>query len=210
MKKVFWVIIVVLAILVGLIPVFYIKDGVSEGYLELKSQEVLRSKIWWFFLYTHIISGGIAILIGWIQFNKSLREKRVCWHRTVGKLYFISSLIAAISGFHLGFYATGGWISAIGFITVSCIYFYTTLMGFIVIRKKQLVQHQNFMTYSYATCLAAVSLRVFVPLSSLITDNYTLSYTIIAWFAWIPNLMIAYWVNKNRKDKMLTNESIIK
>lgn len=54
------------------------------------------------------------------------------------------------------------------------------------------------MTYSYATCLAAVSLRLYVPLSSLITDNYILSYTIIAWFAWVPNLFIAYWINKNR------------
>lgn len=203
MKKIIWAIIVILAILVGLIPVFYLKDGVSEGYLALKSQEVLKSKAWWFFLYTHIVSGGIAILIGWIQFNKTLQKKRVNWHRTIGKLYVVSALVAAISGFYLGFFATGGWLPALGFITVSCIYFYTTLMGFLSIKKKQLIGHQNYMTYSYAACLAAVSLRVFVPLSSFITDNYVLSYTIIAWFAWIPNLMIAAWVNKKRSVNSL-------
>lgn len=203
MKKNIWAIIVILAILVGLIPVFYLKDGVSEGYLELKSQEVLKSKMWWFFLYTHIVSGGVAILIGWIQFNKTLQKKRFNWHRTIGKLYVVSALIASISGFYLGFFATGGWLPALGFITVSCIYFYTTLMGFLSIKKKQLIEHQNYMTYSYAACLAAVSLRVFVPLSSFITDNYVLSYTIIAWFAWIPNLMIAAWVNKKRSVNSL-------
>lgn len=110
MKKVFWGITVILAILVGLIPIFYLKDGVSEGYLELKIQEVLKSKTWWVFLYTHIISGGIAILIGWIQFSKTLHQKYTKWHRIIGKLYFISSLIGSISGFYLGFYATGGWL----------------------------------------------------------------------------------------------------
>lgn len=201
MKKILWGIIVVLAILVGIIPITYLINGVSEGYLELKSQIVLHSKVWWFFLYTHIISGGLAILLGWIQFNKTLLQKHLNWHRIIGKIYVIAALVCAISGFYIGFYATGGWIAAVGFIAVSCIYFYTTLQGFLAIRKRQIIQHQNYMTYSYATCLAAVSLRVFVPLSSLITDNYVLAYTFIAWLAWIPNLMIAYWVNKNRQAK---------
>lgn len=200
MKKTIWVIIVILAILVGYIPIQYLISGVSTGYLELKSQEVLHSTTWWVFLYTHITSGGIAILIGWIQFSKNLQKKRLNWHRTIGKIYVIVALICALSGLYIGFYATGGWLPALGFITVSCIYFYTTLQGYLTIRNKQITQHQNFMTYSYAACLSAVSLRVFVPLSYLFTDNYILSYTIIAWFAWIPNLLIAYWVNNNRKE----------
>lgn len=209
MKKALWIIIVLLALLVGFIPISYLTNGISEGYLSLKSPEVLKSKLWWFFLYVHIVSGGIAILIGWIQFNKNLLQKRVNWHRNIGKLYIISALLCALSGFYIGFYATGGWLAALGFIMVSCIYFYTTLKGFLHIRNSQLILHQNYMTYSYATCLAAVSLRVFVPLSSFITDNYLLSYTLIAWLAWIPNLLIAYWVNKNREANVAI-ESILK
>lgn len=207
MKKALWIITVILALLVGFIPISYLSNGINEGYLSLKSLEVVQSKLWRFFLYVHIVSGGIAILIGWIQFNRNLLKKRPHWHRTIGKLYVISALLCSISGFYIGFYATGGWLAALGFIIVSCIYFYTTLKGFLHIRNRQLIPHQNYMTYSYATCLAAVSLRVFVPLSSLITDDYLLSYTLIAWLAWIPNLFIAYWVNKSRQAKM-TADSI--
>jgi uncharacterized membrane protein len=202
MKKVLWVITVILALLVGFIPISYLTNGISEDYLTLKDPEIVHSKLWWFFLYVHIVSGGIAILIGWIQFNRNLLKNRVHWHRNIGKLYVICALLCSISGLYIGFYATGGWLAACGFILVSCIYFYTTLKGFLHIRAGQPIPHQNYMTYSYATCLAAVSLRVFVPLSSLITDNYTLSYTLIAWVAWIPNLLIAYWVNKGRQAKM--------
>lgn len=202
MKKALWIITVILALLVGFIPISYLTNGISEGYLSLKSPEVLKSKLWRFFLYVHIVSGGIAILIGWIQFNRNLLKSRPHWHQTIGKLYILSALPCSVSGFYIGFYATGGWLAALGFIIVSCIYFYTTLKGFLHIRNRQFIPHQNYMTYSYATCLAAVSLRVFVPLSSLITDDYILSYTLIAWLAWIPNLFIAYWVNKSRQAKM--------
>jgi uncharacterized membrane protein len=184
--------------LVGYIPVSYLIHGVAEGYLELKKPEVLRSQTWWVFLYIHMISGSLAILTGWIQFSKRMQNNYKVWHRNIGKVYVIASLICAISGFYIGFFATGGWLSALGFISVACIYFYTTLMGYLNIKRKDFILHQNFMTYSYATCLAAVTLRLWVPVSYIFKDNYILSYTIIAWVAWIPNLGVAYWVNKAR------------
>ncbi len=201
MKKILWVIVVVLALLIGYVPVHYLINGVEKGYLELKSQEVLHNNIWWTFLYTHITSGGIAILIGWLQFSDKLRTKRPNWHRSIGKIYVISALICSISGFYIGYYATGGLLAGLGFMSVAVIYFYTTLQGYLTIRKKHIVMHQNYMTYSYAACLAAVSLRILVPLSFIFTDDYIFSYTLIAWFAWIPNLGIAYWVNRGRLDE---------
>lgn len=198
MKKALWMIIIALAILVGIIPITYLVNGVNEGYLQLKSPEILRSKTWWFFLYIHAISGGIAILIGWIQFSKKILQNRPKLHRFIGKTYFFSAIPCSISGLYIGFYATGGFMAAAGFITVACIYFYTTLQGYLTIRKGQIAQHQNMMTYSYAVCLAAVSLRLSTPLAYLLGFEYVSSYTFIAWSAWIPNLMIAYWINKNR------------
>ena len=208
MKKILWIIVIILAILVGFIPITYLTSGVNEGFLELKSPETLRSKTWWVFLYIHTISGGIAILIGWIQFSKKLQQKRLNLHRIIGKIYIFSALFCSISGFYIGFYATGGFIAAAGFITVACIYFYTTLQGYLTIRKSEIFQHQNMMTYSYSVCLAAVSLRLSTPLAYLLGFEYVSSYTFIAWSAWIPNLAIAYWVNKNRKENMVIEKLI--
>lgn len=191
-------IIIALAILVGIIPINYLIYGVNEGYLQLKSPEILRSKTWWFFLYVHAISGGIAILIGWMQFSKKLLQNRPKLHRFIGRNYFFSAIICSMSGFYIGFYATGGFVAAAGFITVACIYFYTTLQGYLTIRKGEVIHHQNMMTYSYAVCLAAVSLRLSTPIAYLLDFEYIASYKFIAWSAWIPNLAIAYWINKNR------------
>lgn len=198
MRKVVWIIIL-LALLVSVMSFMYLFDGVNEGYLELKSKEVLKSRLWWSFLYTHIVTGGIAIVIGWIQFSKRMQTTYVKWHRTLGKIYVVMALLCAISGFYIGFFATGGWIPATGFIAMALISFYTTLQGFLAIKNKQITAHQNYMTYSYAACLAAVTLRIYIPLSFVLEIDYILAYSIIAWVSWIPNLAIAWWVNKRRE-----------
>ncbi|WP_157966108.1 DUF2306 domain-containing protein [Cognataquiflexum aquatile] len=204
--KSMWVIVVILAILIGYIPVDYLLNGVNTGYLELKSQALLNSKTWYFFLYMHIISGGITILIGWVQFNQTMQKKWTNLHRTIGKIYLISALFCSLSGIYVGFFATGGWVAAAGFITVACIYFYTSIQGFFHIKKGQILSHQNFMTYSYAVCLSAVTLRLATPTAYVLGLDYISSYQIIAWAAWIPNLAIAYWINKNRE----VNSQILK
>ena len=198
MRKVVWIIIL-LALLVSVMSFMYLFDGVNEGYLELKSKEVLKSRLWWSFLYTHIVTVGIAIVIGWIQFSKRMQTTYVKWHRTLGKIYVVMALLCAISGFYIGFFATGGWIPATGFIAMALIYFYTTLQGFLAIKNKQITAHQIYMTYSYAACLAAVTLRIYIPLSFVLEIDYILAYSIIAWVSWIPNLAIAWWVNKRRE-----------
>ena len=119
MRKVVWIIIILLALLVSVMSFMYLFDGVNEGYLELKSKEVLKSRLWWSFLYTHIVTVGIAIVIGWIQFSKRMQTTYVKWHRTLGKIYVVMALLCAISGFYIGFFATGGWIPATGFIAMA-------------------------------------------------------------------------------------------
>jgi hypothetical protein len=109
-------------------------------------------------------------------------------------------LPCAVTGFYVGFHATGGWIAASGFMSIAIIYFYTTLKGYLSIRTGQIVAHQNMMTYSYSLCLAAVTLRIYIPLSYLFGIDYILAYSIIAWVAWLPNLCIARWINQIRDD----------
>lgn len=203
MKKVVWIFIVLLALLVGVVTSMYLFYGVSEGFLELKSKEVIGSNTWWGFLYTHIVTGSLAILIGWMQFSKKMQTRYTQWHRTIGKVYVVSALLCAISGLYIGFYATGGWVAASGFISVAVVYFYTTLQGYLTIRNKQIVAHQNMMTYSYAACLAAVTLRLYIPLSFVLEIEYILAYSIIAWVSWLPNLGIAWWVNQNRSKNII-------
>lgn len=196
LNKTLWIIVVLLAILVGLIPLNYIEQDTESGFLELKDDTLLNSMAWQFAFNAHIISGGIAIMIGWLQFSKKLLSKRPKWHRVIGKIYIVAALTCALSGIYVGYFATGGPIAAAGFITIGIIYFYTTLKAYLHIRNRQIEQHKVMMVYSYAACMAAVTLRLYVPFLTVFLGDYFIAYRIVAWVSWIPNLLLARILSK--------------
>lgn len=202
MKKFSWIIIIALALIAGFIPFTYLIWDQSEGFLQLKSEALLKSIAWNIGFYFHIFSGTVAISTGWIQFNKKVLNKRAQLHRAIGKLYVLSALISSMAAIFIGFYAYGGWVARTGFIIIAFIFFYSTLKGFMFIKQKKFIQHKQAMTYSYAACLGAVTLRIYIPLGILCVDDYLTAYKIAAWLSWIPNLLIAYSINKNNGQAM--------
>lgn len=193
-KKILWFLFALFAILIGLYPsIYFFMDG-KTGLLSSKPDWILNSTVWHICFYTHIILGGLALLIGWLQFNNKLRINKPQTHRNVGKVYVISVLVSAIAGFYIALFAEQGLWASLGFVCLAIIWFTTTLMGYITIRNKQIIQHQMFMIYSYAACFAAVTLRVWLPLLIISTGNFGKSYIIVAWLCWIPNMLVAYLI----------------
>jgi hypothetical protein len=47
------------------------------------------------------------------------------------------------------------------------------------------------MIYSYAACLAAVTLRLWLPVLSMTFQHFVTAYTIVAWLCWVPNIIVA-------------------
>jgi hypothetical protein len=197
LKKGLWGFCILLAVLVGLFPVsFFIEE--KFGLLTLKPDALLADKVWRIGFYTHIVSGGLALLVGWLPFIRRIRNNHLAVHRNVGKFYVLSALTASATGVFLGFYATGGLVAAAGFVSLGATWFYATLAAYLHIRNKRVNRHETMMTYSYALCFAAVTLRTWLPLSALLGIEFITAYKFIAWFCWIPNLSVAYLLTRRR------------
>jgi len=200
MKKAGWIIVSITSFCIGLYPVTYFLVDRKFGLLSSKSEALLLNTPWNIGFYAHIVFGGIALFIGWIQFNQSLRFSRLMLHRTIGKIYVISALVSSLAGIYIGFFATGGVISSTGFIGLGVTWFATTLLAYQNIRHQRLSAHQKWMTYSYAACFAAVTLRIWLPILTSLTHDFLTSYKIVAWLCWVPNLIVAYFLNIRRPD----------
>ncbi|RLJ30932.1 putative membrane protein DUF2306 [Chryseobacterium sp. 7] len=196
MKKLLSVIMCVLALLIGLYPLIYAFVEHQYTFLGSKPLEVLHNIIWKSAFFTHIIFGGFALFIGWSQFSVSFRNKNLRIHRIIGGLYVISVVISSVSAIYMGFYANGGFISAAGFICLGLIWLMTTLAAVMQIRKGNIPKHERFMTYSYACTFAAVTLRLWFPLLKMATGDAESSYIAVAWLCWVPNLFVAYYINR--------------
>ncbi len=199
MKQATWVTIGVLSILTGLYPVIYFLIDSKFGLLSSKSAEVLNNNLWNIAFYGHITLGGLALLIGWSQFSKKMRIEKTELHRLIGKIYVISVLISGICSLFIAMYATGGIISILGFFLLGLIWLITTVLSFKAIKAGKIELHENFMIYSYASCFAAVTLRIWLPLLVIAIGDFIYAYRIVAWLCWVPNIIVAYFLIRNKR-----------
>lgn len=196
-NKVAWFVFAFLAIGVGLYPLLYVFVDGKIALLASKSDELLADVFWNIGFYGHILLGGVALMIGWVQFSEKIRSRNLSLHRNLGKLYVIAAVISGICGFYIAFNATGGLITTLGFMSLAVVWIFTTLKAYFAIRNGDIQLHQGMMIYSYAACFAAVTLRIWLPLLTAIIGDFTVAYRIVAWLCWVPNMVFAYfWVRR--------------
>lgn len=203
LKNIFWIVIVILAISIGLYPFSYLLFDMSNGLLSSKSKDVLSNPIWKFEFYTHIYLGGIALLLGWTQFVTWIRTKNIGLHRTIGKIYILSVLMSGIAGLYIAFFATGGMVAQFGFGSMASLWLFTTGMAYSSIKNKAIEKHQMWMIRSYSLTFAAVTLRLWMPILPSIFDlEFIESYRIISWLCWVPNLIFAQFLIRRESAKI--------
>lgn len=152
------------------------------------------SSIWHIMLLIHIFSSSVALLIGPFLFVNKIRKNKLFIHQVMGIVYVVSIGIGGLAGFYLAFYSTGGWISHIGFLLLSILWMYTSLMVPYYAIKKEIHVHRAWAIRSYSLTFAAVTLRLWLGLFALIfgVEDYVFYYTIISWLCWVPNIVIAW------------------
>ena len=202
-----WVLFAVMAVTIGLYPVIYFLIDREFGLLASKDDELLTNVFWNAGFYTHIILGGVALLIGWSQFSTRWREARLGMHRSIGKIYVVAALLSSLAAVYISFYSTGGITASLGFFALGCIWFLSTLRAFLSIRKGNVTEHQTMMIYSYASCFAAVTLRIWLPLLIIWYQDFVPAYRVVAWLCWVPNLVVAYLIVKriHKQSRVVIN-----
>ncbi len=195
-----------LCLLIGLYPLIYAFIDRRFGLLSTKSEALLADTVWNPAFYTHISLGGLALLTGWIQFNKQFRDNKPKTHRNIGRIYLVSVLLSGISGIYIALFATGGFISSFGFICLGIIWLFSSGNAYRLILKKDLLQHRIWMGHSYAACFAAVTLRIWLPLLIAMTGEFDSAYRIVAWLCWIPNMLYSSYLHR----LILDQENIMK
>jgi uncharacterized membrane protein len=183
------------AVFISLYPLKFLWSPVDEGLLGSKSAELISSFFYLPAFYTHIFLGGLALITGFSQFLPKLRRKRLGLHRALGKIYVIAVLLSGTAGLGIAYFATGGFVPALGFALLAILWLYTTANAYTSIRKMDISAHQKWMIRSYALCFAAVTLRIYLPVfTGLLGMSFIPAYTIIAWLCWMPNLAVAEWL----------------
>lgn len=175
-----------------------------------KESELLASSLWNTAFYTHVLFGGVSLIVGWPQFSQRLRRKRIQLHRNLGKVYLGAVALGGLAGLYIAIYALGGTVAQLGFGALALGWLFCTWKAYTNIRSKEIQQHRYWMLRSYALCWAAVTLRLWLPIFEIFTDlTFPGAYRIIAWLCWIPNLILAEFLIRRWRLKELAAHKTI-
>jgi uncharacterized membrane protein len=188
-----WILVAVLCMSVGAYPLAYLAADGKIGLLQTKSDALLADEWWRFGFYVHIVCGGVALFVGWTQFVKSLRIRYLQLHRNLGKLYVLMVCMSGVAAVCIAPFSSTGWVASLGFGSLGVVWLYFTLQAYRSVIRRDLRRHESHMVYSYSACLAAVTLRLWLPLLLIVFRlDFSVAYPMVAWLSWVPNLVVAH------------------
>jgi uncharacterized membrane protein len=142
-------------------------------------------------LVLHVAGAATALLVGSFQFLPRIRLSLPSVHRWNGRVYVVACLLGSNTGLVLALGATTGPWTTAGFASLAVLWCGSTILGWRAARLRRLADHRAWMVRSFALTLAAVTLRVYVPILLLLPVPFATGYSAISFLCWVPNLMAA-------------------
>jgi uncharacterized membrane protein len=146
------------------------------------------SRRWW--LVLHIAGGVIALTVGIVQLWLGLTNRVARLHRALGRLYVGVIVAGSIAGFYLALTISGNPPYAAGLFTLCVAWVVTTSMAVLAIRRRDVIQHREWMMRSFTVTFAFVTFRFGVD--ALISRGLEAAdaQAIMAWACWAVPLLL--------------------
>jgi uncharacterized membrane protein len=149
-------------------------------------------------LFIHVGGSIIALALGSLQFLPVLRRTAGPPHRWIGRVYVAGCLIGGAAGLILAPGSHAGPIASAGFGSLAVLWIAMTLLGWRAAVQGRFDKHRRWMIRSWALTLAAVTLRLYLPLVMILDLPFLPWYRAISFLAWVPNLIAAeLWLRRS-------------
>lgn len=152
---------------------------------------ILANRFFDHWIVVHAVAASTALMLGPLQLSSVVRRRRPALHRACGGLYIAGCIAGGASALVLSAGLSTGPLAAAGFGTLGVLWLHATMQGLRTARARDFSRHRVWMIRSYALTFAAVTLRIYLPMSQMIGIDFAFAYRCIAWLAWVPNLLIA-------------------
>ncbi|MFU8815455.1 MAG: DUF2306 domain-containing protein [Pseudomonadales bacterium] len=142
----------------------------------------------------HIAASSLALAVGAFQFWRPLRMRRPMLHRWNGRVYVAACVLGGLAGGAIALYSSAGLVANWGFFVLAVLWVPFTLLALAAAMRRDFVAHRRWMIRSFALTFGAVTLRLYLPVG-VMTVGFDTAYPIIAWLAWVPNLIaVEIWL----------------
>jgi len=142
-------------------------------------------------LLIHVAGAVTALLVGPIQLLPAIRARITWLHRWLGRVYVTGCLVGGTAGLVLALGVSSGPVTAAGFGMLAVLWLATTTLAWRAVLQRRFADHRAWMIRSFALTLAAVTLRLYLPIAEIMALPSEDAYRAISFLAWVPNLLAA-------------------
>lgn len=144
--------------------------------------------------FGHLLGGPLALAVGAFQLSAAIRNRFLKLHRWLGRLYVVAVMVGGVAGLALAVRSQGGLPAHFGFGLLAIGWLASTGIAYRRIRRGDQTAHRAWMLRSYSLTFAAVTLRIYLPLSQVAGLEFEPAYQAISWLCWVPNLLVVEWL----------------
>lgn len=141
-------------------------------------------------LLLHILGGSIALGVGIVQLWLGLTNRLTRLHRALGRVYVAAVLCGSVAAFFLALGISGNAPYASGLFMLCVAWVITTSIAVLAIRRRQVLQHREWMQRAYAVTFAFVTFRFGVDVLTSQGQPAADAQGIMAWACWAVPLLL--------------------
>ena len=202
--------------LIILLSGYYLFRAIRFRFLEEGIGETFWNKQFWFVF--HLSTAISPLALGPFQFWNMFRKRYMWWHRMLGKIYIIGSLLGGFSALYLGF-AQPYQGSIVPVILLALVWLFCTTAAWVTIVRKNVQAHRLFMIRSYVLALTFVSLRILSDMVEhwnilFFIDHPDVKDTTYEWLSWVLPILLTElcisWVPSMRMPRYTKSGAAIK
>lgn len=139
--------------------------------------------------YAHIVASPIALILGLLLLNATLREHFPRLHRRIGQVQVaIVLLLVTPSGLVMAQHAAGGRVSGVGLASLAVVTAGACGLGFRDALKGRYARHELWMRRVFTLLCSAVVLRILGGIATLLQAGADWVDPLLVWASWLTPL----------------------
>ncbi|MEC7771565.1 MAG: DUF2306 domain-containing protein [Bacteroidota bacterium] len=148
----------------------------------------------------HLFTTLAPLILGPIQFWNKFRIRYVEWHRLLGKIYIVGSLLGGFTSLILGITQPYEG-SIVPVVILALLWLFMTTSAWVTIKRKDIKNHRLFMIRSYTLALTFVVIRLLGDLvykANLLffIQSEEVKDATYEWMSWVlPLLIVELWIS---------------
>lgn len=147
----------------------------------------------------HALSGGVALIAGPLQCNRRILSKKRQVHRVIGHVYVGAIWMSSVGALWSAIFFDVNLAAKIAFGVLAILWFGTTTIALLRIRKHQVQAHREWMIRSFALSLFFVTFSFWVPGLASTNLPEAFGYPLAVFLSWSLNLLVAeVWIRRTR------------